>query len=769
MRLSFLLLFIVISFSCFGQNTYQINGYVTDSLSGEVLIGAYVYVTINGKLTGLATNKYGFYTLSVKEGAIPLNASMLGYHTFQETLNVTKDQTLNIRLHPKEYFLKEVAVEDKRDTSIFSNDLNFISISGKTLLKTPRFAGEADAMKTLQFLPGIKQGSEGSAGLHVRGGSPDQNLILLDGVPVYNIYHAFGYLSVFNTEAIKDVRVYKSGISSRYEGRLSSVIDITLKEGNKYSAKKSFTMSPVSGSFLWEGPIKKEKSSFILTGRRTWMDVLFKLANAGKDNSKGYNFYDISGKFNFLLNNKNSAFVSFYSSGDKFYDRLNDGSTKSEFGFKWGNHTLLGRHNYQISPKTFLSNLVFFSRYHFHQKDLYKTSTSTQEREITSYIQDINLRSQIEHFPNNQHKLTGGVELGLREFRPELVHIVSGETEIGTKSVAQTFTKSLNFFLEDFITFSGFELLLSSRQSLYSVGGRNYFHIQPHALLSYQIQRNWKVKAAYDELVQYLHLLTNSTMGQPTDLWVPATEQVAPQRSRQFSVGTEYQTPDKRYSFSIDGYLKEMKNVIEYKEGANYLYGIDESWEEKVAIGKGTAKGIEFLAKKNSGKFNGWFAYTLANSTRQFEEINNGEKFPYKYDRTHDLSVVGIYDFNKKNQFSAAFTYNTGNALTLPVATIQHPVPSFAQFGGASKIKEFLSSQPLYTSRNNFRMPAYHRLDLSYHHTKQTKKRRTRTWIISVYNTYNKLNPYFIYEKDGKIRQYAFFPIVPSVAYKLEF
>ena len=770
MRIFYVLLFFIAVSPTQGiaQKSWQLSGFVKDASSGEVLMGAYVYLTIDGKVQGVSTNTYGFYSLRVQEEAFVLNVSMLGYHPLTDTLFVTENERLDVTLQPKEYIMKEATVAGSRDSSVILSELSHLKVERKTLLMAPRLAGEADVMKTLQYLPGIKQGNEGSAGLHIRGGSPDQNLILLDGVPVYNIYHAFGYLSVFNTEAVRDVRIYKSGMPSRYEGRLSSVIDISLKEGDVYEAKKNFVLSPIAGSFLLEGPLKKGKSSFILTGRRTWLDALARLVTFGETSQRGYNFYDLSGKLNFLLNPRNRLFISAYSSSDKFYDRLNDESVKAVFGFQWGNQTVVARHTYQLRPKAFLSNLVYFSRYNFNQLNSYTSREGEQSRSITSYIRDLNVRSQLEYFPANNHQLTAGLELGFRRFRPEVVQLVSGKNEVATRMVEITNSRSINLFVEDALTFTNMELLLGARQTSYLLQDNIYFHFQPHALLSYHIFPGMKLKLAYDNMVQYLHLLTNSTLGQPTDLWVPATGNVPPQRSQQFSLGADYHTPEKEYSFSAEGYLKKMDNVIEYKEGANYLYGPQNGWEEKVTIGNGYARGIELMAKKNRGMFTGWVAYTLSGSERLFEELNNGKKFPYKYDRRHDVSMVGMFELDKKNRFSAAFTYNTGNALTLPLASVQQPTPPFGGYN-TGYLETILNAQPLYQERNNFRMPAYHRLDLSYHHTKQLKKNRTRSWIVSVYNAYNRLNPYMIYESEGQLRQYAFFPLIPSVAYKLEF
>lgn len=769
MRLLCVLLFMTAALpQGFAQKSWQLSGFVKDASSGETLIGAYVYLRMDGKVQGVSTNTYGFYSIRVKEGTSVISTSMLGYHSITDTLHVSSDEQLDVKLQPKEYVMKEATVSAPRDSSVIHTELTHLRVERRTLLMAPRLTGEADVMKTLQYLPGIKQGGEGSAGLHIRGGSPDQNLIVLDGVPVYNIYHALGYLSVFNTEAIKDVRIYKSGMPSRYERRLSSVIDISLKEGDIFKSKKNFVVSPIAGSFLWEGPLKEGKSSFILTGRRTWLDALARLATFGEEAQRGYYFYDISGKLNFLLNPRNRLFISAYSSADKFYDRINDRSVKGVFGLRWGNQTVVARHTYQLRPKAFLSNLVYFSRYNFTQQNSYSSREGKQSSSITSFIRDINFRSQLEYFPTNNQQLTAGVELGLRRFRPEIVQELTGQKELSARMEENTSSRSINLFVEDVLTFEKTELFLGVRQSTYLLKDKSYFHIQPHGLLSYRIFPGMKVKLAYDNMVQYLHLLTNSTLGQPTDLWVPATGKVPPQRSQQLSLGVDYNTSAKNYSFSVEGYLKKMDKVIEYKEGANYLYGMQNSWEEKVTIGDGFARGIELMAKKNQGMFTGWVAYTLSGSERLFEDLNNGKKFPYKYDRRHDVSIVSILELNQKNRFSAAFTYNTGNALTLPLASVQQPMPPFGGYN-TGYLERILNAQPLYRERNNFRMPAYHRLDLSYHHTKELGKNRSRSWVFSVYNVYNRLNPYMIYESGGKLRQYAFFPIIPSVAYKREF
>jgi outer membrane cobalamin receptor len=760
----FLLVLLVGCFTANAQQRVQLSGYVNDAASGEVLIGAVVQAHGAGKAFHAVSNQFGFYSLSLPEGQYTVKASMLGYEVYTDTLALQSTRTYTFRLAVKETLLNEVVVTAPQDSAILISELNYIQLSGKTLQQVPRLAGEADVMKALQFLPGLKQGQEGNAGLHVRGGSPDQNLILLDGVPVYNVYHMFGLLSVFNTDAINDVRIYKGGISSRYEGRLSSVIDITLKEGDAYKQKRSFTLSPISGSFLWEGPVVKGKSSFIVTGRRTFLDALLAAATVRNSNKFGYGFHDFSAKFNHKFNDRSRAYASFYTSQDKFFLSYKDRDVTARGGFKWGNLTALGRHTYQVSPKIFLSNLAYYSNYTFTQDHRYTKEADSQSHIVSSRIEDVTLRTMAEYFPGNRHKLLGGAEFGHRNFRPEVTRITQGEQERYVNAANPARTHTISVFAEDNISWDKLQLLLSARQSVYIIEGKGRVNFQPHALLSYKLRPNLNLKGSYDRMAQYLHLLTNSTLGQPTDLWVPATNRIAPQLSQQVAAGIDYKLLPNLF-IGIEGYVKEMRNVVEYKEGANYAFGNEHNWDEKVTTGRGQAAGVEVLVRKEGRKLHGWVAYTLAKSTRHFADINGGLPFPYRYDRTHDASVVGMYNVNAKNQFSATFTYNTGNAFTMPIAKAALPNMPFFEI---SPYKDY-AGHDVITGRNNFRMPAYHRMDLSYQHTKKLPRDRARTWILCVYNVYNRLNPFMLYEVRGSIRQVALFPILPSVAYKLDF
>jgi hypothetical protein len=435
--------------------------------------------------------------------------------------------------------------------------------------------GEPDPLKYLQIFPGIKQGREGSAGLYVRGGTPDQNLILLDGAPIYNINHFFGYLSVFNSDAIKNINVHKSSIPVEFEGRLSSVIDISMKEGNEKTTKKVFSLSPLSGSFLVEGPIIKNKTSYILSGRRTWLDGLYYLMKEAGSSDKGYNFYDLSAKIHHRINDKNDIYLSFYSGRDKFFDKFDtkDG-VSSVYSFNWGNLTSLLRWSSELGKSSYLTTTAFYSKYNFSQQDQYNNDTIHQTRKVNSSIREVNLSSQLQQSIIFNQQLKIGINFSYKEYKPEIFQFVNGEAFSGKTIDPLKTSMDFSFYAEDKITVDKLVMTLGIRDNLYFQGSGAKNFIQPRINLTYNIGRNYNVQASYNRINQNIHLLTNSTLGQPTDLWLPATAKAPTESSDQLNLSASKNW--KEYSASIALYYKEMKNLVEYKEGANLLYGIDE-------------------------------------------------------------------------------------------------------------------------------------------------------------------------------------------------
>ena len=759
----FIILFLSFHVS-YTQSNHSIYGYATDSISGEALINA--HIVINEKKSGTSTNRYGFFTMSIPEGNYTLSVSMIGYIRKELKLSVNKDIRINVNLKPFSYQLKEVIVNDKTSSLSISSSDNYYKINPKKILDFPVLFGEPDILKSLHSIPGIQQGNEGSAGLHIRGGSPDHNLILIDGIPVYNVFHLFGYLSVFNTDALKDIKIYKDGIPPCYEGRLSSVIDISLKEGNLKQDRTILSISPVASSITYETPIKKNRSSFIVSARRTWLDAVLSLINISGNSKANFSFYDLSAKYYHKLNKDNNIHLSYYTSKDKYFYKFNAGTEKASFNFNWQNHSALLRWNKIINKKLYFINYLSFSNYAFNQIDAYDEEKKKYNKKITSSINDVNLSSKLEYYFSTIHNITFGINLNYQKFIPESEYTFNDNQR--TTNFSNTDIKRItgNIFLYDEIYINpGFKLKGGLRISRYNSDKQN-FYFQPRASLQYNIGENLTIRTSYDRIAQSLHLLTNTSLGQPTDLWVPTSNDAPSETTNQYSLNIIKGWPRSDISLDLGIYIKFYDNLIEYKEGVNSLFGINDHWEDKITVGKGNSKGLEVLLNKESGKLNGWISYNLSKSMREFNEISNGNPFPYKYDRRHNFSLTSFYELNKNHKFSLLFTYNSGHAITLPIGNIKAIPPYGAEYLYNEKL--VISNIEYINSRNNQRMPDYHRLDLSYHNRKK-KKNHIRTWIFSIYNVYNRLNPYFLYQSEGKIKQVAMFPVIPSISYRVEF
>ena len=762
------MLFLFPHLPSFAQQKHTISGYVTDHESGESLIGASVYLPHLKK--GTITNNYGFYSLTLPQDTATLQFSFVGYNAEFKTLKLQGNLRLDVELQ-QNTVLEEVTIKADKEDFIKQPQMGLHKLSIKTIETAPVLMGETDILKTLQLLPGVASGNEGSAGLYVRGGSPDQNLILLDGVPVYNVFHLFGFLSVFNPDAIHDVTLIKGGIPARYGGRLSSVLDISMKEGNLKEKHGTFSLSPVAGRFTFETPIRKNVSSFIISGRRTWLDAIGSLLISDDDQIINYNFYDLNLKYNHKFNDRNRIYASVYTGRDKFFNKYTDDDVKSTYNFRWGNITSVVRWNCIFGPKLFANFSANYSNYTYFQENEIKDNTDTDYWRVRSRIQDWTLQSDFDLTLGIGHNIKYGVQLSAKRFSPEVFQFKA--VNIDTSYNNQSAVNALNaeaYIEDEFDLGQKFRFNIGVRGSVFAVNNKTYANLQPRLSGRYLISNTLSIKASYTQMAQYLHLLTNSSLGVPTDLWVSSTDQVAPQYAEQVAVGLSKTFFNNNLEVSLEGYYKKMDQLIEYRDGANYLYNRDESWEEKVVSGKGASRGIELFINKKQGKFTGWLGYTLAYSDRWFDEIDQGRKFPFKYDRRHDISLLMNYKFNERKSLSATFVYGTGNAITLASASYQGMYPPNYELSTRAQAgyDDYLDRQ-LIDRRNNFRMPAYHRMDLSYQSSKETKKGNKRTWIFSVYNVYNHLNPYFLYESNGQLKQMSLFPIIPSVTYRLEF
>ena len=799
----YLLMLLAVSFLCIGQaeaqKKFTISGYIRDSDSGEELIGATVFDK-QSKL-GTAANVYGFYSITLPADSVTMVWSFVGYKAQTRTWLLDADITINIELSDaidlKEVTVSAVVSQKEHERTQMSS----IRIPMKQVESLPAFMGERDVLKAIQLLPGVSSVGEGNSGLYVRGGGPDQNLILLDGVPVYNASHLFGFFSVFNPDALNSVELIKGGFPARYGGRLSSVLDIRMKEGNNNRFKASGSIGLVSSKLTLEGPIK-DKTTFIVSGRRTYIDVLAapfvalanRIQNRNNDEevrvSGGYYFYDLNAKINHKFNDKSRLFLSSYLGNDRFY-----ANTKSEYdidgerysedvdaGLGWGNITTALRWNYLLSKKLFVNTTLTYSRYRFLTDNKFESSTQVDGQDPTtekfgynyfSGIYDWGGKVSFDYLPGPNHYIRAGVSETYHTFRPGVQTInfnasddLGIDTTFGQTSV---FAHEWSAYIEDDMKI-GKRLKINPgfHYSGFKVRDQIYHNYQPRFSAAYLVRDNVSIKAAYSNMAQYLHLLTNATIGLPTDLWVPVTDTIPPMLSDQVAAGFAWTHKDD-YEISVEGYYKTMKNVIEYKDGASFFFS-SEDWESKVEVGDGWSYGVELFAQRKVGRTTGWLGYTLSWTNRQFANINFGEQFPYRYDRRHDISLAMVHQLNDFAELGLVWVYGTGNAVTLPVATYR----SVDTGTGGGFLDQYFGNEIDYVaSRNGYRTPSYHRLDLSLNLKKPTKWGE-RTLSVGLYNAYSQQNPfylYFTYNEQGErvLKQISLFPVLPFISWSFKF
>ena len=775
-RLTLITLLILLCFVSHAQK-YTIIGYLKDSNTSENLISASVY-NLTDK-SGTSTNSYGFYSITLPAGQVEVTFSYVGYTTQVVPFNLQKDTVININL-TAENKLDDVVVTARRSRNIQeSTQMSSVDIPISQIKSIPAFLGEVDLMKVLQLTPGVQSGGEGSSGLYVRGGGPDQNLILLDGVPVYNASHLFGFFSVFNADAINNVELLKGGFPARYGGRISSVIDINMKEGNAKKFSGEGGIGIVASRLTLEGPIIKDRTSFIVSARRTYVDLIMKpiiKAEYGDDVGFGYYFYDLTAKINHKFSDKDRIYLSAYMGDDKFNVEDNEDDSygdvvsynKMKAGMTWGNITTAFRWNHIYTTKLFGNTTLTYSRYRcnmgIRSEERYNYEHESYNLDYFSGIKDWAAKVNFDYLPSPDHYVRFGGGYIYHTFKPGIMGVKSSAEEVSNLGSSSVYSNEFSFFAEDdFRIGKKLKANLGVHWSGVNVKGKFYSDFQPRLAVRYLIDPELSFKASYSKMAQYVHLLTNSGISLPMDLWVPATKKLKPQYSEQIAAGFAKSFKN-MYEISIEGYYKKMKNVIEYKEGVSY-FDIDDRWEMKVEQGEGTSYGIEVFAQKRIGAFTGWVGYTFSKTERTFDNLNSGRVYPYKYDRRHDVSLVGIYRITKGIEISATWVYGTGNAITVPIATVYDPVNS-------TEVK-------LYGEKNAYRMAPYHRLDLGVNFIKKTRWGES-TWSIGVYNAYNRQNPFFIDLKEKrndyveelnsrKFIQYSLFPIIPSVSYSFKF
>jgi hypothetical protein len=778
-----LILSILFSTGATAQQKFTFSGYVKDSLSGESLIGA--SVSVNGKGKGVNSNGYGFFSITLPRDKYEITISYAGYETMRFSLELDRDVQLNRVLPPKSTTNEEVIVYAKRkDGNVRNAQMGKIDLNISQVKSLPVLFGEVDILKTLQLMPGVRNAGEGNAGFYVRGGGPDQNLIMLDDAVVYNSGHLFGFFSIFNSDAIKNVSLIKGGMPAQYGGRLSSVLDIAMKDGNLKKTEVEGGIGLIASRLSVQGPLKKDKASFIISARRTYIDALVKpfVPKTSSFSGSGYYFYDLNTKVNYKFSERDRLFLSGYFGRDVFDFKNNQRSFSANI--PWGNATATVRWNHLFHQKLFTNTTLVFNNYNF----AFNAVQNNLAFNVSSGIKDLTAKFDMDYYPNPQNKMRWGLQYTHHIFKPNLVSGRTDSIDFSPNNAQKKYANEVALYLQDDwevsdrfqvsagLRYSGFTQVGPYKQferdgngnktdsTVYGSGKkvRQYGGLEPRLTMRYSINDATSIKASVTRNYQYIHLVSNAGSTLPTDLWVPSTIRVRPQISWQYAAGFFKNLKDNKYETSMELYYKQMENQIEYREG--YTPSLNDP-EEEFVFGKGWSYGAEFFVRKNAGRFTGWVGYTLSWTWRKFPDLNNNEKFKARYDRRHDLSVVGSYELNKKWKLSGVFVYGTGSATTLP--------ERFYLVNGV------LTQE--YSRINQYRLAAYHRFDVAATYTPVQKrpKRLKSSWVFSIYNLYSRLNPYFIYYDqtgsayDGSLKveakQVSLFPIIPSVTWNFKF
>lgn len=761
-------LLLTLSISAFAQDKTTLSGYVKDAETGEALIGATVYLPEAGK--GAYTNEYGFYSLTLQAGTYQAVYQYLGYQSLQEEIDLDKSIRKDIELASDANSLDEVVISGQSaDNNVQAAEMGVTRLSISEIKKVPVLFGETDVLKTLQLLPGVKPAGEGNSGFFVRGGGSDQNLILLDEAPVYNPSHLLGFFSVFNGDAINSTKLYKGNMPAEYGGRLSSALDIQMKDGNNKDYDLSGGIGLISSRLTAEGPLVEDKGSFMISGRRTYADAFLLFSSDTTLNSSTLYFYDLNAKANYKLGEKDHIYLSGYFGRDKF-------GIGDNFNIDWGNATGTLRWNHLFNDKLFLNSSLIYSDYD------YTIELGPVGASVSSGIQDWNLKEDFSYYANSQNTLKFGVNAIYHTFVPgEVKTTLEGDSGIDGKKIEERYAletaayishewkPSKQFSVNYGLRYSNFTVLGPGTFYDYDAKGNtidsttfaqnevvtNYGGFEPRITASYVITPEQSVKASYARNRQYIHLLSNSTASTPTDVWIPSSNNVQPEIADQLSLGYFRNFDNNKWESSVEVYYKDMQNQIEYKNGADLF--LNDYVESQLVYGSGYSYGVELLLRKTTGKFTGWLGYTWSKTMRQFDDINDGNPFPARQDRTHDISIVGMYDLNKKWDFSASWVYYTGDAVTFP--------------NGSYVVDGNLV--PLYSERNGYRLPDYHRLDLS---ATYFGKNPDSNLNISLYNAYGRKNVYSIDFQPSEtnpgtqeaVKTYLF-QWVPSVTYNFKF
>ncbi|MDR6565542.1 TonB-dependent Receptor Plug Domain [Chitinophaga ginsengisegetis] len=777
------------------RSSRTISGYIKDAVSGESLIGATVYSPALKQ--GTTANQYGFYSLTTVKDTNSLLISYIGYKPYLQKVTAKGNQMINVHLQPLGS-LKEVVISAKEGSKLQEQtQMSRVNLSTSDLQAMPRLLGEVDVMRALQSLPGVSGGPDGAGGLYVRGGGPDQNLVLIDGTPVFNFSHFFGVYSMLNANVVKTTDLYKGAFPARFGGRISSVVDIAMKEGDMKAFHGDASLGFIAAKFNIEGPIVKDKTSFMFSARRSYPDLLINAAlqaekTLGDDGDFKAFFFDVNAKVNHIFSPKDRLFLSFYKGEDNLLLKQTTDDTSRiinsskyigeslRFRLGWGNTIGAIRWNHIYSPKLFSNVTLNYSQYEFFTEieHKYKLAASGEKSDVygryNSVMENNGGRIDFDYRPDPRHSVRFGAITTVHKFKPGYSTFEDRDSHVIPLDTIDASMKVTGYELslyaeDDWQIRPDFFANIGMHASAFLVEGRFYYSLQPRLGLRYLLPRNWAVKAAFTHMTQYIHLLSGDGATLPTDIWVPSTQHVAPMFSRQLAAGIAKTTANLKYEFSLEGYFKSMHNVIETRETNGIITPATTRWDENVTVGKGWSYGAELMMQKKKGSTTGWVGYTLAWSTRRFPDVNNGEIYPYKFDHRHDIELVLVQQLGKQWELSASWHFNSGTPFTLPVST-------YAATEGASPWEPGTGNTSIdrFDNRNNYRGSAVHRLDVGVTWSKQ-KKHWTRSWNLSVFNAYNRKNPYFYFisgDAAGQKRylsKVSILPILPSITYSVKF
>lgn len=757
------------------NQSYTISGFIREATSGEPLMG--VNIARKGTWEGTSTNAYGYYSLSSYSDTFHLQISYIGFKTIEQFILLDQNVELNI-LMEDDAKLGEVLIAAPKTTA--PEEITAISkmeIPIPQIQDIPALFGEKDVFKAIKLMPGIQSGNEGQSGFYVRGGGPDQNLIILDDATVYNAFHLFGFFSLFNGDALRSVELTKGGFPARYGGRLSSVLDVHMKDGNKEEFHGSGGIGIISSRITLEGPIKKNVSSFLISGRRTYLDMVIQPFFSDETVPTFY-FYDITAKADWVFSDKDKLFLSFYHGRDRYY--INSGN--KQFGIRggtnWENLTSTLRWNHVVNSRLFSNTSLVLSNYKLRVESGGTYDYKKYLLKLYSGITDISLKSDFDYNHSARRKMRFGAISTFHYFVPQgyyELNEVNGRELQGEEHYPSQ--ESAIYLEDDYQITSKFSSGSGLRFTHFIASGKSYVRAEPRLLLRYELDKKNAFKVSYTLMNQFVHLLSTTGIGLPTDLWVPSTKSLAPQQGHQIAGGYGRSLKRIKTFLTIEAYYKKSNGVIGYKEGATFVEvsadnePIKVNWEQNVTQGQSWSYGTEVLLQKKVGKLSGWIGYTLSWTWLQFDELNRGEKFYARYDRRHDISVVGIYHVSERLTISGTWVYGTGNAITLPESRFYAVTHDPNSNGYSSGINGLIVSE--YGLKNQYRMSPYHRLDFGLqYHTKH--KKWEGTWEFSIYNAYNRKNPYFYYvSTDGNgentLKQMSFFPILPSISYSFKF